>query len=166
MLGNSFERKKIKYGPRRPQRQVRFRLAEEIFVALEKQANSQKVSVNYLLGSIVEEAFSKNRPDSAWDTGLKLLSEVRARQKTMSSDFECMFETICFFIYQWFCHTTPLPDSQRRGASIDGKIRFEKFLELVRQKLNEGRSPFSRLLEGDGDDKPPTEETPDVANSG
>ncbi len=147
--------------PRRNNKQVRFRVSTSSFLRLEKEARSRRVSVNYLVGVLVDDALSKATPDSAWEVGLRMLSEIKSRQKILGTDLECMFETLCFYVYQWFCHSTPLPESQRRAASVDGKIRFEKFLELVKGKLNEGKSPFSRLLEGDKDD----DEVPEAANS-
>lgn len=160
MLDRKSSSRQRSYSPRRNSKQVRFRVSADSLLRLEKEARSRRVSVNYLVGVLVDDALSKATPDSAWETGLKLMAEVKARQKNIGTDIECMFETLCFFVYQWFCHTTPLPESQRRAAAIDGKHRFEKFLELVRSKLNEGRSPFSRLLEGEEE----AGKGPEVAN--
>ena len=160
MLGKSVGNKRRRHLSSGRHRRVRFRLSEEHYLKLEREAHLRRVTINYLVGDMIEGVVGQPTADSAWETGLKLLSEVKSRQKILGTDLECMFETLCFYIYQWFCHSTPLPESQRRAAAVDGKIRFEKFLELVKGKLNEGRSPFSVLLEGE-EEQP---EAPEVAN--
>ena len=149
MLDITTKERPKKYAARKRNIQVRFRLSKDNFQRLEKEAQARRVSVNYLIGVVIDQALSEATPEKAWETGLKMMSEVRARQKAIGQDFECLFETLCLFVYQWFCHTMALPESQKRAAAIDGKQRFEKFLDLVRTKLNDGRSPFSRLLEGE-----------------
>lgn len=91
------------------------------------------------------------------------LGRIDRRVRNIAIDVEVLGEMMALYVYHWLCHQNSLPESQRKAASIEGRERYEKFLELVKDRRVSQKSVWRLLY--DNPEAPETTAASEKQNS-
>lgn len=139
---------------------VVLRCAPELSNQLKERATNRGLTLNAYLVDLLSKECSLLSQENHQNRVEHALHRIENRIKQAEIYFECIAEHLSFWSLQWFIHTPPVPVSLKKEASADGKRRWEKFIEVIRERLSKGTSYFSQLIESEA------EELIDENNSG
>jgi hypothetical protein len=124
---------------------VTFWIPKELMQAVREIAAIRRVSFSSVLVESIK-TFVEGVVGTESDGRLGSdLGRIDRRVRNIAIDVEVLGEMMALYVYHWLCHQNSLPESQRKAASIEGRERYEKFLELVKDRRVSHRSVW-RLL--------------------
>jgi hypothetical protein len=71
--------------------------------------------------------------------------------KSVSGDVESLGEFLGLYVFHWLCYLTPLSESEKKAAGIEGREKFHKFIDLVKERRVSQRSVWKLLYEEEGE---------------
>jgi hypothetical protein len=107
----------------------------------------RRVSINSI---IVDSLRTQLEGLDSKDVGHTILTEVgrvERRLKELSIDVESLGEVLGLYVLHWLCHLTPLTESEKRVASLEGRERFNRFIALVKERRISQRSVWKLLYD-------------------
>jgi hypothetical protein len=140
--------------------QIRLRLSAELLTELRGICRARDVSIGDVVQSILHERLLSGREPGTLRSLELSIAELRQAQRNLNDDIDRLAEAFAFYVYQWFCHTIPMPVSQRKAAALDGKRRYQNYVRILQKRLEAGSSFLSAMLEtaaselGSGDQSP------------
>ena len=120
--------------------QVRMRIATEVMGELRSIAKARSVSIAYVAESVLHEQLISGREPASLRGIEASIGDLKRELQLTQGDIERLGEALAFYVYQWFCHTTPIPVTQRKAAAVEGKKRYHNYLRILQNRLHSGRS--------------------------
>lgn len=115
------------------------RLTPQLQAKIAKVAAERGVSINTLLGGLLEQALTFEDAGELAKHLESRIGRLEQRMKGVKGDVEILAELVSLFIYHWFCYAPTIPESQRKAMQVEGKDRYDKFLELLEKRLSKGK---------------------------
>lgn len=129
---------------------IRTYLEPELAREVARAASAQGRSESSVIAEILRGRFaatSDAASASAADAQKRQLTRIEARIDRLQRDQALKKEALLVFVRIWLEHNPPIDDAIAESISASADARFERFLELVVQGLQPGRS----ITEGDGE---------------
>lgn len=127
---------------------IRTYLDHDLARAVSREANAQNRSESSLIAEAVRARFAAAGDGAAkasGETQKRQLARLEARIDKMQRDQALMKETLFLFVRVWLEHNPPVDEALVESVAASAEARFERFLDLVAQGLQPGRS----IAEGD-----------------
>jgi predicted transcriptional regulator len=121
------------------QKRMTIYLSEETQEKLQAIARKRKRSVSSLVSASVEQQLQDNAsvvPESA----VRQLARIEARLDKSIRDAAMLKEIMLLFVRVWLEYTPPLAEDEEDDAAALAELRFERFLDHVRDAMAPGRS--------------------------
>ena len=109
-------------------------------------ALKRNVSMTTAIEGMLNEGLKDDHASAAASLDRRI-GGLEKRMKSLQSDVEIVAELISFYVYQWLCYTSPIPDGQRGAVMAEGRERHKKFLELLGTRLAKGESSLALILD-------------------
>ena len=121
------------------QKRMTIYLSEETQEKLQAIARKRKRSVSSLVSASVEQQLQDNAnvvPESA----VRQLARIEARLDKSIRDAAMLKEIMLLFVRVWLEYTPPLSEAEEDDAAALAELRFERFLDHIRDALAPGKS--------------------------
>lgn len=116
---------------------LHIRISEVLRDEIRKAAEEKGLSISGLVGSAVQEYLSDQRGLDEKSARAKLIRLERSF-KGLRSDIEVLLEVILHFVFQWFCYTPALGDSDKDAVLIEARERYNRFVAILKRRLESG----------------------------
>ena len=127
-------------------RKFTVKLPQALFRQMETIALRRNVSITAAIEGVLNEGLKDDDSSAAANLDRRI-GGLEKRMKSLQSDLEIVAELISFYVYQWLCYTSPIPEGQRGAVMAEGRERHKKFLELLGTRLAKGESSLAVILD-------------------
>ena len=124
-----------------------FHIPKPLLQAVREVAATRRVSLSAILVDSVKVYLEQLVGGDSSGKVASDLGRIDRRVKNLAIDVEVLGELMALYVYHWFCHQTPIAESQRKAVGVEGRKRFERFLELVKERRISERSVWKLLYE-------------------
>lgn len=138
-------------GPNVEREQVRLRIASDVMNEVRKLCRSRSVSIAHVIESVLHDRLVSINEPTSLDSLESAIGDLRQDLRLTQGDIERLGEALAFYVYQWFCHTVPIPDSQKKAAAAKGKRRYLTFVQALQNRVHSGRSFLSEIAKDSQD---------------
>lgn len=122
---------------------IRTYLEPDLAREIARAARAQNRSESSLIAETLRARFAADAAGAAEasaETQKRRLARLEARIDKLHRDSALMKETLFVFVRVWLEHTPPIEESLAESVAASAEARFERFLDLVAQGLQPGRS--------------------------
>ena len=116
--------------------------------AAKERSRQDGVSVSEALGRAATESLLRNRKDAEAQI-VKAVERVfylvHKTDRKRGFDLQLLKEMLGLMVLSFFNHTHPVPEASKKTALLEGKARFQRFLDLLAANLRGGKSILSDL---------------------
>ena len=123
-------------------------LTDAVFDAAKAKAAATGVSLSETLAKAAEESLLRNRKEAEAEISRQVERIYFLLQKTdrkRGYEIQVIRELIGLAILSFFNHTPPVDESHKKAALLDGKMRFERLLNVAVANLTGGKSILRHL---------------------
>ncbi len=68
----------------------------------------------------------------------RVLTRLNALERTLGTELQTIKELLGLGLRAYFNHTPAIPESERDAASLSGRARFARLIDLLNQNLHDG----------------------------
>lgn len=129
---------------------IRTYLEPDLAREVSRAARAQGRSESSLIAELVRARFaaaSDGAAASATDAQKRQLNRLETRVDKVQRDQAAVKECLLWFVRVWLEHNPPIDDTLAESVAASAEARFERFLDLVAQGLQPGRSIANGGLE-------------------
>lgn len=122
---------------------IRTYLEPDLAREVSRAAQVQNRSESSLIAEAVRARFAREAPAAeaaSAETQKRRLARLEARIDKLHRDSALMKETLFVFVRVWLEHNPPIEETLVESVAASAEARFERFLDLVAQGLQPGRS--------------------------
>jgi predicted transcriptional regulator len=122
---------------------IRTYLDPELARTVSRAASAQNRSESSLIAEAVRARFAAEGPAAeaaSSETQKRRLARLEARIDKLHRDQALVKETLFVFVRVWLEHNPPIDEALVESIAASAEARFERFLDLVAQGLQPGRS--------------------------
>lgn len=136
---------------------IRTYLEPDLAREVSRAARAQNRSESSLIAETLRARFAADAAGAAEasaETQKRRLARLEARIDKLHRDSALMKETLFVFVRVWLEHNPPIEETLVESVAASAEARFERFLDLVAQGLQPGRSMANGDLDlgGNGHD--------------
>jgi hypothetical protein len=129
-----------------PQVAYSVRLSRELDDLMENVCSRRRgTTKKQIIEAALKEYFYPEGSDKKELEFSRFLDRLERRTKANERYLEILGETLSFYIRVWLTQTMELPEDQQEAARRVGGKRYRKFVELLGQRLQAGKSLFEEL---------------------
>lgn len=122
----------------RPRVKLTFRLPVDLGRDLADQARTRRVSQGAILEAALTSFLSPDGADRLEAALARRLDRLTRQAERLEWNVELTNETLALFIRFWLTNNAPLPDTALAAAQAMGKERWERFVESLARKMENG----------------------------
>ena len=116
--------------------------------AAKERSRQDGVSVSEALGQAATESLLRKRKDAEAQI-VKAVERVfylvHKTDRKRGFDLQLLKEMLGLMVLSFFNHTQAVPEASKKTALLEGKARFQRFLDLLAANLRGGKSILSEL---------------------
>jgi hypothetical protein len=120
-----------------PAKGITVYLPDDIETDVLRAAKTKKLSASGIIAYAVKQHFSLH-PDGVPEGAGRQLARIEARMDKIVRDNAMIREAVLLFVRVWLEYTPPLRADEEDAAAALAEVRFERFLDLVRDTLDSG----------------------------
>ncbi|WP_426265285.1 CopG family transcriptional regulator [Sphingomonas sp. PWP1-2] len=122
----------------KPRVKLTFRLPVQLGRDLAEQARMRKVPQGAILEAALTSFLSPDGADRLEAALARRLDRLTRQAERLEWNVELTNETLALFIRFWLTNNAPLPDTALAAAQAMGKERWERFVESLARKMENG----------------------------
>lgn len=122
-------------------------LSEDAEAKIKSVAHVRKMSISNLIANAVDQQIAQN-PNVVPEGAVRQLARIEARLDKTIRDAAMLREIMLLFVRVWLEYTPPLTEDEEDDAAALAELRFERFLDHVRDAMAPGRSMSAGLEAG------------------
>lgn len=125
---------------------IRTYLEPDLAREVSRAARAQNRSESSLIAETLRARFAADATgavEASAETQKRRLARLEARIDKLHRDSALMKETLFVFVRVWLEHNPPIDETLVESVAASAEARFERFLDLVAQGLQPGRSMAS-----------------------
>lgn len=129
---------------------VNWQVPKESFLKLKELSVLRRISINAIAVSMITTCLEKEGEIKKEND--HYMMTLLGRFKKFQQDLELLGEMVSFYILQWFCYNSEIPEEKKRAVFFEGKKKHEKFMELLNERIRAGQLSFPPI-KSDSNDK-------------
>jgi hypothetical protein len=112
-----------------------------------KAVHARNKSINDIYLTALEFFLSPDEADKKEAALARRLDRIDRRLKAMDKEQEVLAETLALYIRTYLSSSVELPEDQKQAAFAQAKRRWNKFLEIISERVGGGQTLFTDLPE-------------------
>ena len=114
-------------------------LSDEAEAKIKSVARARKMSISHLVAASVDQQIAQN-PNVLPEGIVRQMARIEARLDKSIRDAAMLKEIMLLFVRVWLEYTPPLSEAEEDDAAALAELRFERFLDHIRDALAPGKS--------------------------
>ena len=114
---------------------------------LDELAAKKGVSKSSIVAAALVSWLSPDAGDQREAATAKRLDRLSRQFERLERDQNIQIETLALFVRYFLTVSTPVPEAHQEAAKVQGKARFEQFIEQLGRHLLRGRSLVKDVVE-------------------
>ena len=114
---------------------------------LDELAAKKGVSKSSIVAAALASWLSPDAGDQREAATAKRLDRLSRQFERLERDQNIQIETLALFVRYFLTVSTPVPEAHQEAAKVQGKARFEQFIEQLGRHLLRGRSLVKEVYE-------------------
>ncbi|HBO6068043.1 TPA: ribbon-helix-helix protein, CopG family [Pseudomonas aeruginosa] len=114
---------------------------------LDELAAKKGVSKSSIVAAALASWLSPDSGDQREAAIAKRLDRLSRQFERLERDQAVEIETLALFVRYFLTVSTPVPEAHQEAAKVQGKARFEQFVEQLGRHLSRGRSLVRDVVE-------------------
>ena len=133
------------------QQKIRFTvwLEPAVFDAAKARAQRGGLSVSVVLAQAAREslleAYRSDRDAELLKAVERVFHKLRRIEERHGLDHRVLQEMLGLAVLSFFNHTPAVPEDQKKAALLSGKVRFERYLDLLAKNIRGGSSVLGEV---------------------
>ena len=117
-----------------------FRLPPDLAVQLADYAHRKRVPQALVVETALASLLSPDGADRLEAALARRLDRMTRQIQTLERHVTITNEALALFVRFWLTSTPPLPDTAQAAAQINGRARYDGFVEALGRRLARGRT--------------------------
>ena len=117
-------------------------LPDVVFEDLKRTSKTRRLTYSTIVTTVLKGGLRQSENDEVID---RRLNRMQRQYERMHKDQQILTETLASFVKVYITHTPIISAEQREEAERHGDERFERFLGMVEQAINDGKT-FADLV--------------------
>jgi len=122
-------------------------LSDEAEAKIKSAARARKMSISHLVAASVDQQITQN-PNVVPEGAVRQLARIEARLDKTIRDSAMLREIMLLFVRVWLEYTPPLLEVEEDDAAALAELRFERFLDQIRDAMAPGKAMGAGLDSG------------------
>ena len=122
-------------------------LSEDAEAKIKSVAHARKMSISNLIANAVDQQIAQN-PNVVPEGAVRQLARIEARLDKTIRDAAMLREIMLLFVRVWLEYTPPLLEVEEDDAAALAELRFERFLDQIRDAMAPGKAMGAGLDSG------------------
>jgi hypothetical protein len=114
-------------------------LSDEAEAKIKNVARARKMSISHLIAASVDQQIAQN-PNVVPEGIVRQMARIEARLDKSIRDTAMLKEVMLLFVRVWLEYTPPLAEAEEDDAAALAELRFERFLDHIRDAMAPGKS--------------------------
>lgn len=142
-------------------------LEKSVYEAAQIRAQRGNLSVSVVLADAAKESllesYRTERETEILKSVERVFHKIHKMEQRHDFDHRVLQEMAGLAVLSFFNHTPAVPDPQKNAALMSGKLRFDRYLDLLARNVRAGETVLGSIPHGDPNEAPvPREETAPV----
>ena len=130
---------------RKPRVALTIRLPNPLYETARQLAAQRNAPLAAVIVAAAEQALHPSEEQQADEAAIRdavqhCLHKIDRLERKLGTDLHILKEMVGLGVRTYLNHTAALPDTERAAATISGRARFERFLDVLGNSLRDGVS--------------------------
>ena len=154
-------------GSRKPRVALTIRLPHPLYETARQLAAQRNAPLAAVIVAAAEQTLHPSEGKQADEAAIRdavqhCLHKIDRLERKLGTDLHILKEMVGLGVRTYLNHTAALPDTERAAATLSGRARFERFLDVLSNSLRDGASILTPSTPAPG--TPATPATPGSSN--
>lgn len=112
-------------------------LSRQAVAQIRRESRARNIEQSRLVESAIEEFLDPSPKEERFSVFERRLNRIDSRTREVERELRALSEMFSLFIEVWFSNTEEVPDGEKSKAAERGRKRFEKFLNVLGERVSE-----------------------------